>query len=315
MSSRKHIEIFPYSVKWTKQFEAESNRIQQTLGDKCHQIYHIGSTSVPGLSAKENIDIMCVVNDLSCSLALQELDYNFKGELNAPLRYYFSKHTPALKVNLHVGEPDHGFINLNLCFRDYLRSNEKARLDYEALKHRLIQDPTNFERVNGGFPRYTLAKNAFIKATLSAAGFDGITINVCTHHLEWEAYHRIRAEQLFTPSGITYDPNHPTISADTHFHFVLYKGTTIVSVAQTEMLEDKVAILRSLATDTPYQQQGYASYMLSFIERWMRSRSVKTINTHAELTAELFYRQRGYADMTFDDVSISSTIVDLGKTL
>jgi GrpB-like predicted nucleotidyltransferase (UPF0157 family) len=315
MSPIKHIEIFPYSVKWPELFEAESDRIQQALGDKCHQIYHIGSTSVPGLSAKENIDIMCVVNDLSCCLALQELNYNFKGELNVPLRYYFSKHTPTLNVNLHVVEPDHGFINLNLCFRDYLRSNEKPRLDYAALKHRLVQDPTHFERVNGRFPKYTLEKDTFIKATLNAAGFDGLTINVCTHHREWDAYHRIRAEQLFTPADITYDPNHPTLSSDTHSHLVLYKGTTIVSVAQIELLKGEVAILRSMATDTPYQRHGYASYMLNFIERWMRSRGIKTIKTHAELTAESFYRHRGYTDMPLDDVSISSTIVDLGKTL
>ena len=315
MSPTQHIEIFPYTVKWPALFEAESSRIKNILGDICHQIYHIGSTSVPGLSAKENIDILCIVSKLSDSLALQNLDYVFKGELNVPLRYYFSKKTPTLKVNLHVVEPKHGFINLNLCFRDYLRGNENARIDYEALKHRLVQDPINFERVNGGFPRYTLEKDVFIKSTLNAAGFDGISVNFCTHHLEWEAYHRIRAEQLFVPAGIVYDPNHPTLSAANHHHCILYKGTTIVCVAQIEMLEGEIAVLRSIATDTPYQRQGYASYMLSFIERWVRHHGIKTIKTHAELTAELFYRKRGYTDMTFDDVSISDTVIDLGKML
>ncbi len=315
MNPTKHIEIFPYSVAWPKLFEAESNHIKNTLGDICHQVHHIGSTSVPGLSAKDTIDILCVVNDLSSSLILQEFGYVFKGELNVPLRYYFSKNTPTLKVNLHVVEPSHGFIKLNLCFRDYLRGNEKARVDYETLKHHLVKDPINFERVDGGFPRYTLEKDTFIKSTLLAAGLDETTVNFCTHRLEWEAYHRIRTEQLFVPAGITYDPNHPTLSADKHYHFVLYKGTTIVSVAQVEMLSDEVAALRSIATDTPHQRQGYASYLLRFVERWLHHRDIKTIKTHAELTAEPFYRKHGYVDMAFDDISISSTIIDLGKTI
>lgn len=168
MNPIKHIEIFPYNTKWPILFEEESTRIKNTIGDICHQIHHIGSTSVPGLSAKENIDILCVVNDLSNRLILQELGYVFKGELNVPLRYYFSKNTPILKVNLHVVEPGHGFINLNLCFRDYLRSNEKARIAYEDVKHRLVQDPINFERVNGGFPRYTLEKERYLHQVLFA---------------------------------------------------------------------------------------------------------------------------------------------------
>lgn len=146
-------------------------------------------------------------------------------------------------------------------------------------------------------------------------GFDGATVNFCTHTSEWETYHRIRTEQLFAPSGITYDPNHPTLSANNHYHLVLYKGTTIVSVAQVEILDNDVAALRSIATDAPYQRQGYASYLLRLIERWLQYRNIKTVKAHAELPAEPFYRKRGYVDMPFDDVSISNTIVNLGKSI
>lgn len=314
MNPIKHFDIFPYTPEWQQQFEKESLSIKHILGDICHQIHHIGSTSVPELDAKDIIDILCVVSDLSKSLTLQELGYVFKGELNVPLRYYFSKNTAAIKVNLHVTESDHGFISLNLDFRNYLRLNKKARLDYVALKYRLIQDPRNFERVNGGFPKYTLEKDSLIKSILRASGFDGLTVNFCTHTNEWEAYHRIRTEQLFIPIGLTYDQNHPTLSADNQFHFVLYKGALIVSVAQIEILENKVAALRSIATDTPYQRQGHASYLLNFLERWLQHQTIKTIKIHAELSAEQFYRNQGYIDMSFDDTSISSTIVNLGKT-
>jgi GrpB-like predicted nucleotidyltransferase (UPF0157 family)/GNAT superfamily N-acetyltransferase len=311
----KKIEILPYSPAWGKIFEHESTIISEAFGDSSVQVYHIGSASVPGLSAKENIDILCVTDDLTHSLILENLGYVFKGELNIPLRYYFSKNIPGLKVNLHVAPPNHGFIELNLCFRNYLRNNEKSKLAYENLKYKLAQDPRNFERNGGGFIGYTLEKNSFIKSTLEEANFSGLIVNFCIHISEWESYHRIRSQLLFAPIGIEYDQNHPTIYAENHYHLVLYKGTIIVSVAQIEVLSDDTAILRSLATDVPFQNLGYGAFFLRFIEKWLKNKGVKIIKTHATERAENFYRKLAYDNMEFDDISISNSTTKLGKTL
>lgn len=310
----KHIKISPYNPLWPDQFKCESALISGVLGQSCVDIHHIGSTSIPGLSAKENIDILCIVNNLENSLILQEIGYVFKGELNVPLRYYFSKNTPSLMVNLHVVPPEHGFIQLNLCFRNYLRNNAKAKNSYEKLKYSLVQNPVNFERKSGRFIGYTLGKDTFIKSILNKANFDGLMINFCTHINEWEAYHRIREKLLFSPLNIKYDRNHPTIYANNHFHFVMYKGTEIVSVAQVELVDEVAAILRSMATDTPYQRCGYGSKLLVFIEQWLKSKGVKIVKAHAELKAQNFYRKLGYIDVKFDDVSISNSTIKLGKT-
>ena len=56
----QHIKIVPYDINWPWMFETESRRIRQILGPNCAAIYHIGSTSVPGLAAKPVIDIMPV---------------------------------------------------------------------------------------------------------------------------------------------------------------------------------------------------------------------------------------------------------------
>lgn len=309
----KRIKISPYNPLWPAQFECESALISAALGPSCVDIHHIGSTSVLDLSAKENIDILCIVDKLENSLILQEIGYVFKGEINVPLRYYFSKSTPNLKVNLHVVPPAHGFIQLNLCFRNYLRNNAKAKSSYEKLKYSLIKNPVNFERKNGGFVGYTLEKDTFIKSILDKANFDGLMINFCTHANEWEAYHHMREKLLFSPINIKYDRNHLTIYADNHFHLVMYKGTKIVSVAQVELLDEAAAILRSLATDTPYQRCGYGSKLLVFIEKWLKNKRVKIIKTHAELRAQNFYHKLGYVDVKFDDTSISNSTIKLGK--
>jgi GrpB-like predicted nucleotidyltransferase (UPF0157 family) len=266
----KQIEVVPYNHDWPNMFEVESNLIKQALGPHCREIHHIGSTSIPGLASKEDLDILCIIHSLPSCLSLQEAGYVFKGELNIPLRYYFSKNSPTSKVNLHVVEEGHGFIALNLCFRDYLRNHKVAREAYQNLKYQLLKDPTSFARAEGGFPRYTLEKDFFIKSILDQAGFTGITINFCTHYREWDAYHRICEEQIFRPMKVTYDRNHSKIQAKNHYHLVLYKGTQIVTVAHVEFSSAQEVLLHLLATDTPYYKQGYDAIMMEFIEKWLK---------------------------------------------
>ena len=59
------VEVVKYRSEWSREFEAEAERIKEILGDEAIEIYHIGSTSVEGLSAKPIIDIMPVVKDIS----------------------------------------------------------------------------------------------------------------------------------------------------------------------------------------------------------------------------------------------------------
>lgn len=312
---KKIIEIHPYNPEWPQKFAHEAGLIKQILGSSCLDVHHMGSTSIPGLAAKEDLDILCVVNHLPQALALQDIGYIFKGELNIPLRFFFSKNSPHSKVNLHVVEKDHGFIALNLCFRDYLRDNERERQAYEDLKYHLIQDPTSFERIGGRFPRYTLEKDAFIKKILDEAGFKGLMVNFCTHYREWETYHRIRETQIFTPINVPYDRQPPSIGAENHYHMVLYQGTQIVAAAHVEFLNQEDSALRSMAIDAPYQRQGFGTQMMIFLEKWLAHHGRITLKMHARLSAEPFYRKLGYEEMAFDDPSIQAQYVDLGKKL
>lgn len=83
----KVIKLNPYNSAWPKVFEIESCFIKQVLGEICIDIHHVGSTSIPQIAAKPDIDILCVVNDLSYSLILQEHGFVYKGELNIPMAF------------------------------------------------------------------------------------------------------------------------------------------------------------------------------------------------------------------------------------
>ena len=155
----------------------------------------------------------------------------------------------------------------------------------------------------------------FIKIIINQTGFAGLCFRPCQHYLELQEYHRIRREQIFTPLNIIYDENHPSLTAENNFHFVLYKGTKIICVTHIEILNESEAAIRSLATDEPHKRNGYGAYMMKTIEKLIKSQGRNIIKLHANPNAEDFYRKLGYVEMEFDDVSISKETIDLGKIL
>src|SRR5262245_52733029 len=59
------IVIDPYDPEWPVEFAGVQALIQESLGDLAIRVDHIGSTSVPGLAAKDVIDIQVTVADLN----------------------------------------------------------------------------------------------------------------------------------------------------------------------------------------------------------------------------------------------------------
>ena len=61
------IEIVPYKEEWSDQFAQAKENLISKLGNVAKSIRHIGSTSIPGLAAKDCIDIQVTIDDLSDS--------------------------------------------------------------------------------------------------------------------------------------------------------------------------------------------------------------------------------------------------------
>ena len=73
------IIISNYNPKWAEEFESIKSSLQEILGDLALRIDHIGSTSVPGLGAKDIIDIQITVKELD--------DQIKQGLINADYMY------------------------------------------------------------------------------------------------------------------------------------------------------------------------------------------------------------------------------------
>lgn len=149
------IEIVPYDATWPQQFEAIANQLHTCLGALAVQIDHIGSTSVPGLAAKDAIDIQITVNDIDDKLLEGRLTQagfrikatishdNFIGiqEENHPqMRKRFAREIAGeRRAHIHIRQV--GMLNQRyaLLFRDYLRSSSVTRDAYQVIKERLAK--------------------------------------------------------------------------------------------------------------------------------------------------------------------------------
>ena len=134
------IVIADYDPAWPERFGREEARIRAALGEAALSVEHIGSTSVPGLAAKDIVDVLLVVEDsgdeASYLPALEEAGYVLR--VREP---DFDEHrmfrTPEKDVHVHVYSAGSGEIDRYLLLRDRLREDEGDRELYARTKRRL----------------------------------------------------------------------------------------------------------------------------------------------------------------------------------
>ena len=113
------IAILDYDPTWPDQFEQLAAALWRHLGDTVMGIDHIGSTAVPGLAAKDVIDLQVTVADLADADRLApafqragyvatpyRLDHRPAGEVSDPglweKRLWQSASGAGRRVNVHV---------------------------------------------------------------------------------------------------------------------------------------------------------------------------------------------------------------------
>jgi len=164
--------MFDYDPKWPMMYEQEKSRLLSTWDDQVITIYHIGSTSVPGLKAKPIVDIMIIIKDESKISDRDEdmisLGYRCRGECldqgGTPGRFYYSKDIGGLRTyQVHVLQKGHFDIKQKLDFRDYLRSHPEVAKEYGVLKTKLIDENTK------GIFEYIAGKDEFVRDCIAKA--------------------------------------------------------------------------------------------------------------------------------------------------
>jgi GrpB-like predicted nucleotidyltransferase (UPF0157 family) len=164
------VRLDDYNPEWPGAFAAERERLVALLPRLFVELQHVGSTAVPGLSAKPIIDVLAGVRSMAETESLAErickCGYTTSAEFNATLseRLWFMRwanghRTHHLHVVAHGGEVWHEHLN----FRDALRFHPELAARYAALKFELAQ------RHSTDRAAYTDAKSEFVRSVLQSA--------------------------------------------------------------------------------------------------------------------------------------------------
>ena len=160
----RKVEVVPHNPDWPRAFELESQRIASALGENVIEVYHIGSTSIPGIYAKPILDLMVSVKSIGqvepCNAAMGVEGYEAMGEYGILGRRYFRKHNAAgvRSHHVHVFEVGADQLDRHLAFRDYMRTHPDDAQAYSDLKRQLAKaHPSDIEAYMDG-------KDGFIRA-------------------------------------------------------------------------------------------------------------------------------------------------------
>lgn len=167
----RKIEVVPYGPSWPTAFELESARVSSVFESVLESIHHIGSTSVPGLSAKPVVDILVVVRPgtdiVDYDGEMAELLYTPRGECleagGTPGRFYYSRTIDGVRTHqVHVCAEGHSQIEELLLFPRYLREHPEVADAYGRLKVSAIAEGATDTAL------YMAGKHDWIRSTDSA---------------------------------------------------------------------------------------------------------------------------------------------------
>jgi len=159
------VQIVPYDSSWPAQFEKERAVLEDAIGPWVSGgIHHVGSTAVPGLSAKPVIDILVGVEGLEESLLAFEplvaLDYLYSPYRHEEMHWFVKPDPNARTHHLHLVPAESPRFRMELRFRDVLRADPLLAGEYAALKGDLA------EKFEDDREAYTEAKTAFVTRVL-----------------------------------------------------------------------------------------------------------------------------------------------------
>ena len=134
---RLSLVVVDYDATWPAQFAELAERIRSALGDRVLALEHVGSTSVPGLSAKPVIDIDLTVADTRREAAyvpaLERVGFTLQLR-EPPWHEHRLLIVTSPAANVHVWSPDSPEAIRHRMFRDWLRDHPEERVKYADAK-------------------------------------------------------------------------------------------------------------------------------------------------------------------------------------
>jgi GrpB-like predicted nucleotidyltransferase (UPF0157 family) len=149
------VRVVAYRADWPGEFQAVADSLRPLAVAAQGSIDHIGSTSVPGLAAKDVIDVQVRVPELSAggiADLMADLGYRRRHEPWNNEETTAGESWPKLvfagpmgqrPVNVHIRLRSSTGARYALLFRDFLRANPAERDTWGRFKTRLADDVTD----------------------------------------------------------------------------------------------------------------------------------------------------------------------------
>lgn len=153
--------IFPHKEEWQAIYRSELEKIRKEVSFGL-ELHHIGSTAIPGLHAKDCVDILGIIESFEFGNGLvkplENLGFIYKGEFGIAKRHYFSKPSSP-KVHLHICPAGHEQIERHLKFVTVMSGNKHLIRKLNDFKSKLAKQ----------FPQeiYQLQKREFYEEILA----------------------------------------------------------------------------------------------------------------------------------------------------
>jgi GrpB-like predicted nucleotidyltransferase (UPF0157 family) len=135
------VALVDYDPSWPDRYSALAGEVRAALGDVVLDIDHVGSTAVPGLAAKDVIDIDLTVADPTDEKAyIPALEaIGWRHVVREPSWHqHRALSFSEPRANLHVFGPDCPETIRHRMFRDWLRSHPDDRRLYETAKRAAV---------------------------------------------------------------------------------------------------------------------------------------------------------------------------------
>lgn len=160
---KRKYSLSEYDPNWTNRFSAIKELLSEVFSSQAITIEHVGSTAIPGMTAKPIIDVLVMVNQMKPFTEQKELmtkaGYEWGENYIAPntLLFFKTRSDGEKLENIHVCEANAPKARQFMVMRDFLRLHPETVKEYSDLKKK------NIALYPNDYPAYRQAKAPFLE--------------------------------------------------------------------------------------------------------------------------------------------------------
>lgn len=162
------VTVYPYDETWPMEYKKEEKILEGHLTGLDIRIEHVGSTSIPGLSAKPIIDIAIGAKSeedlFEVAKRLENAGYDMLNSYEEKGEILARKGAPECRTHyIHIQLLGSEYWNEFMYFKRYMLDHPESVKEYQKLKEELSVKYVDERK------KYTASKNEFISNILEQA--------------------------------------------------------------------------------------------------------------------------------------------------